>query len=145
MWSWTGRTCSTRRRPGPGPRRSAGGLVLFGARPSAAGARRAAGHAAGIGRDAVEEFLRRSPADGPERYSAASPAELVPLGVRQVLVHGTEDEAVPVEMSRAYAAAARTAGDTVTLHELPGVGHMELIDPRDPAWRVAANALTDLI
>ena len=104
----------------------------------------AVAHAAGIGGDAVEEFLRRSPEDGPERYSAASPAELIPLGVPQVLVHGTEDDAVPVAMSRAYADAARAAGDTVTLHELPGVGHMELIDPNDPAWHVAATALESL-
>jgi acetyl esterase/lipase len=105
----------------------------------------AAGHAAGIGSDAVDDFLRRSPADGPERYAAASPAEMLPLGVPQVLVHGTGDEAVPVEMSRSYAAAAKTAGDRVRFTELAGVGHMELIDPADPAWQTAAAALADLV
>ena len=54
-------------------------------------------------------------------------------------------DAVPVEMSRGYAAAARAAGDSVRLIELTGVGHMELIDPADPAWQAASDTLADLV
>ncbi len=102
------------------------------------------GHGRGIGHNAVDEFLRRTPHDGPERYASASPAEMLPLGVPQVLVHGTADDAVPIEMSRTYAARAEAAGDPVTLLELDGVGHMELVDPDDPAWHTAAAALQGL-
>ena len=126
--------------PDPGTRVPVKGVVAL-----AAVSDLSAGHAAGIGRDAVEEFLRRSPADGPERYAAASPAEMLPLGVPQVLVHGTNDDAVPVEMSRAYAAAAQATGDSVTFYELADIGHMELIDPDDPAWHTTAAALGNLI
>ena len=104
-----------------------------------------AGHAAGIGRNAVEDFLRRSPSDGPERYGASDPTELLPLGVPQVLVHGVLDDAVPVQMSRDYVAAATAAGDTVTYEELADVGHMELIDPSHNAWQWTAAAVGDLV
>ena len=104
-----------------------------------------AGYSAGIGRNAVEDFLRRSPSDGPERYAAADPAELLPLGVPQVVVHGILDEAVPVQMSRDYVATATEAGDTVTYEELADVGHMELIDPSHDAWLWTAAAVGDLV
>lgn len=126
--------------PDPGTRVTVRGVVAL-----AAVSDLAAGHSSGIGQGAVEEFLRRSPSDGPERFAASSPAEMLPLGVPQILVHGSDDDAVPVEMSHSYASAATAAGDAVTLHELPGIGHMELIDPADPAWSIAATALEQLV
>ncbi len=102
------------------------------------------GYAAGIGGGAVAGLLRRTPADGAERYRAASPIRLLPLGVRQVIVHGTEDEAVPVEMSRSFVAAARDAGDDLVYHELDDVDHMSLIDPSSPAWETIVTELGNL-
>ena len=98
-----------------------------------------AGFDAELGDGAVENFIRRTPLDGAERYAAASPAELLPLGVPQVVIHGTADEAVPVAMSRAYTAAATAAGDDVTYHEIESIGHMELIDVGHHAWSLAAT------
>jgi fermentation-respiration switch protein FrsA (DUF1100 family) len=60
-------------------------------------------------------------------------------------VHGVLDEAVPVEMSRRYVAAATAAGDRVTYEELADVGHMELIDPSHEAWPRAAALLDTLV
>ena len=36
-----------------------------------------------------------TPDEVPKRYTVASPSALVPLGLRQVLIHGTADEVVP--------------------------------------------------
>lgn len=94
-----------------------------------------------VGRGAVEEFVRRTPQDGPDRYAVTSPARMLPLGVAQTIIHGTADDAVPVEMSRTYAEAATSAGDTLDYHELDGVGHMSLIDPSHPAWQAVVDAL----
>ena len=44
------------------------------------------------------------PTRDPDRYAAASPAALAPLGVDQLLVHGTADDVVPVTQSRIHAA-----------------------------------------
>ena len=45
----------------------------------------------GLSNGAAAELLGGSPYDYPERYAAASPAALLPLGVRQVLLHGDQD------------------------------------------------------
>ena len=63
-----------------------------------------------LGDGIVESFLGGTPTQVPERYELASPAALLPLGVKQVLVHGARDDVVPPEQSRDYAAAARAAG-----------------------------------
>jgi acetyl esterase/lipase len=100
-----------------------------------------AGARDGIGEGAVAEFLGAGPDQAPERYRLTSPLARLPLGVRQVLLHGDADPRVPVEQSRAYAAAAGAAGDPVELVELPGVDHMAVIDPASPAWAAVAARL----
>ncbi len=77
----------------------------------------------------------------PERYALADPMRLVPLGVPTLLVHGAGDTTVPVKRSRAYARAARAAGDRVELVEPEPGGHRQHVDPRSEAWRVAAEWL----
>jgi len=98
-----------------------------------------------LGNGAVGELLGGSPDTAPARYAATSPAELVPLGVTQVLIHGTEDRNVPFSMSRAYVARARAAGDQATLIPLPGMGHFEPIDPRSGAWSTVLAAARQLL
>ena len=85
------------------------------------------------------EFLGGTPADVPERYEAADPMRFLPIGVPTLLVHGADDETVPVIRSRRYASAAREAGDEVELVEPSPGGHRVHIDPRSEAWRVAAE------
>ena len=89
--------------------------------------------ARGSGNGAAQEFLGGSPDAVPERYAAASPREWLPLGVPQLVLHGTLDEALPVGLSRDYAVAARASGDEVELVELPGAGHMDFVDPTTAA------------
>jgi len=89
----------------------------------------------GLSRGIVDELL------APEAYALASPIELLPLGVPQLLVHGDDDDTVPVALSRAYHAAAVAAGDRVDLVTLPGVGHYEHLDPSSAAWRAVIDWL----
>ncbi|HEY4387744.1 MAG TPA: alpha/beta hydrolase [Ktedonobacteraceae bacterium] len=85
------------------------------------------------GKNAAGEFMGGDPTTYPERYAVASPAALLPLGVPQVLVHGTADDVVPLIVSQDYVAKAKAAGDNVTLIEVPGADH-NLIDPAAPNW-----------
>jgi pimeloyl-ACP methyl ester carboxylesterase len=85
------------------------------------------------------ELLGGTPQQVPERYAAADPMQLVPLGVPTLLVHGADDETVPVIRSREYAEAAAAAGDDVELLEPSPGGHRVHIDPRSAAWRAAAG------
>ena len=82
----------------------------------------------------VEELIGGSPREVPARYATTSPSEMLPLGVPQMLIHGTEDGNVPFDISRAYHDAAIARGDDVKLVELPGAGHFEVIDPSSKEW-----------
>jgi len=93
----------------------------------------------------VGHLLGGSPEQHPDRYRAASPPEMLPLGVKQRLIHGLDDNIVPISISRAYVEAARAKGDDATLTELRGAGHFELIDPRSAAWPAVRDAIKNAI
>src|SRR6266571_448428 len=93
---------------------------------------------------AVVELLGGSFTDVPERYAAASPAAMLPLGVPQVLIHGTNDDSVPLQVSQAYTNAARAVNDPVTYIELEGADHFDVIDPHSHAWAITMNELQKL-
>lgn len=87
-----------------------------------------------LGQGAASAFLGGNPGTFPERYSLASPAALLPLGIPQVLVHGTHDSLVPLAISQHYARQATLAGDHVRLIELAGADHFTLINAATAAW-----------
>lgn len=84
----------------------------------------------GIGENAAVEFA------GPEPPAHADPMRRLPLTVPVLLAHGTEDDRVPFDYSRAFAAASGAE-----LLTLPGAGHFEVIDPRTPEWALIAAHL----
>ena len=94
-----------------------------------------------LGQGAAEALMGGGPQRLPDRYAAADPAELAPIGVPVRLVHGTADDRVPHEMSVYYAARARAAGDLGTeCTLLPGAGHFDVIDPLSDAWGTVERA-----
>jgi acetyl esterase/lipase len=99
----------------------------------------------GVGNGAVVEVLGGTPERVPVRYALTSPMELVPIGVPTLLVTGDADDAVPPALSVSWAAAARAAGDDVTLHVEPGEGHMGHVDPASRVWAVARAFLTNRV
>jgi acetyl esterase/lipase len=98
-----------------------------------------------LGDGAADTLLGGDPEAVPHRYAAADPCALVPVGVPLTLVHGRDDDIVPVEISEAYAEAARTAGGSVRLRVLDGVEHFGVIDPRSAAWPAVVDALRELV
>jgi acetyl esterase/lipase len=89
----------------------------------------------------VRDLLGGTPEQVPERYDAASPAALLPLGVRQWLIHGTADRNVPYALSAEYARRAAGARDAVDLVALPGMGHFDVVDPTSVAWPAVERAV----
>jgi acetyl esterase/lipase len=94
-----------------------------------------------VGGRPVGELMGGDPSRYPERYGAASPMAMLPLGVRQLILHGTADDAVPIELSRGYARASAEAGDEIELVELPGTGHMEFLDSASDAHAILCGRL----
>jgi acetyl esterase/lipase len=98
-----------------------------------------------LSNDAVVELLGASPTDAPARYTAASPASLLPLGIPQVLIHGTADTHVPLQVSQRYASLARAAGDTPGYFEPEGVDHFDVINPQTAVWELIVQQLQALL
>lgn len=92
--------------------------------------------------DRILTFLGGTPHDVPDRYAAADPARLAPLGVPQLLVHGTVDDVVPPAQSRAYALAA---GGEAEMLVLDGADHFDVVDPEHAAWHAVLERLPALL
>jgi len=84
----------------------------------------------GLGAGAAAEFFGGSPEEFPERYAMGRP--LCPT----VLIHGTADEVVPVEISRGYAGAR--------VIEIAGADHFDVIDPQSPLFSCVLTELRQL-
>jgi acetyl esterase/lipase len=79
-----------------------------------------------LGAGAVRILMGGGPDEVPERYAVADPAALPAPPVPVTLVHGVDDDTVPLRMSQAFGAGR--------LVEIPEAGHFDLIDPQSPAW-----------
>ncbi|MEU5690523.1 alpha/beta fold hydrolase [Actinosynnema sp. NPDC020468] len=75
------------------------------------------------------ELLGGTPAEVPDRYADASPAARLPIDKPLVLLHGEDDEDVPISQSEVFAAAS-----DATFIRLPRTDHMDLITPGTAAW-----------
>lgn len=87
-----------------------------------------------LGNGAVARLMGGTPDQYPDRYDAGSPIELLLNGSKQILIHGTADDVVPVSQSEKFVERAEQLGERPTLVKLNGVGHFELIDPESSAW-----------
>lgn len=90
-----------------------------------------AGQALALDDDAVTAFLGADTRDRPDLDPALLPTPIRPT----VIVHGSADSVVPIDLSRSLAAAP-------ALVALDDVGHFELIDPATPAWAEVIRELT---
>jgi acetyl esterase/lipase len=81
---------------------------------------------------AVQDFLGGEPQEVPQAYAAADPMTRLTgrPGCELLVVHGSDDDVVPVEHSRGLAARH----PEIRLVELPGADHYAPIDPLSDAW-----------
>ena len=100
--------------------------------------------ALGLSDNATGLLMGGSPTEFPERYAAGSPYDLLPLDIRQFLLHGTDDTDLPLEVSERYVRRAAAKGDSATLLTLPDVGHFELIDPTSNVWPTVLSVVAAL-
>ncbi len=89
----------------------------------------------GLGDRAAQALLGGEPDDLPDRYAEADPVALGAPPVPVRLVHGADDDRVPVGVSRSWMDRVGRPG-TDRLVELPDCEHFGLIDPLRPAYAV---------
>jgi acetyl esterase/lipase len=87
----------------------------------------------------VGQLLGGSPDRIPQRYTAASPIELLPISAPQRVLHGTADNIIPFDMSRRFAKASGNA----KLIPLENASHFDLIDPRSRVWPIIQRNILD--
>ncbi|MRW88336.1 alpha/beta fold hydrolase [Pseudoduganella sp. FT26W] len=74
----------------------------------------------------------------PDIFSDTSPAEMLPLGVRTVLIHGEHDTIAPLRVGQDYARRAQAAGDAAEVVSLPGGSHYDEVAATSPSWRIVS-------
>lgn len=95
----------------------------------------------GVGWGSVEAFLGADCDQDPDVYRDSSPIANLPVGVPQLLTHGTTDRHVPYPQSEAYHERASAAGDAVELASLEGADHFAVLDPTSDGWVTSAAIL----
>lgn len=94
-------------------------------------------HRLGLGDGAVRSFLGTEPEERPELDPCRLDSPL-PAGIE--IVHGRQDEVVPIQVSEAYAARHPHA----RLRTIEDCGHFQLIDPLSNAWDSVLQTLRRL-
>jgi len=82
----------------------------------------------------------RTPAR-PDVFADTSPAELLPAGIRTILIHGEHDIVSPPSTGAAYAARAHAAGDAAETIVLPGASHYDEVAVSSPAWGIVGREI----
>ena len=95
----------------------------------------------GLSNNVVKDFIGGAPEEFPDRYAVSSPIELLPSRTKQILIHGEDDDIVPIEIAQRYVNAAIAKGDDVKLIALKGMGHFEVIDPKSAAWKTVRDTI----
>ncbi|MDI1483293.1 alpha/beta hydrolase [Polyangium sp. y55x31] len=99
----------------------------------------------GVCGGAAAKLLGGSSTEVPARYAEASPRALLPIGVRQILVHGDADGIVPLVMSSHYLDAAKAAGEKdLTLRVVEGGDHFDVIEPSSTKWAEVSQAIVGI-
>ena len=96
------------------------------------------------GANVIDQLMGGSPSAVAERYAQGSPAELLPLGTKQVLIVGIDSGVMPPPARESYAAAVMKAGDAVEIIEVPG-GHFEMTAPTTAAWTTVKEKVLSLV
>ena len=98
----------------------------------------------GLGGGAVLALCGGNPGQQPGRYRIADPSALVPAVCPVHLIHGRDDDIVPISQSQRYRHAARRAGADVSLTLVTG-GHFTHLDPTSSACQRLRVALADAL
>lgn len=119
------------------------GIIVLGGIPDLKAFRKQG--ATTCGSDVVGKLLGNSKDLIAKRYKEASPSELLPLNVPQILIYGTEDQSVPQKFGQVYMQTARKEGDNVKLITIKYGAHHEYIVPNSVTWPAVKSAVLSLL
>lgn len=88
-----------------------------------------------LSQGAVADFLGGPPAAIPQIYEAACPSRHS-SSVQRILLHGTNDDVVPLSLSTDFEEARQHDAGTVWFMKIDEADHYDLIDPDSRAWPI---------
>jgi acetyl esterase/lipase len=97
------------------------------------------------GGDVIHTLLGGSYEEVSDRYHEASPVTLLPNGVPQIIIHGSDDPAVPPELGQAYVEAGKSFGESIGFFVIPRTAHFEMIAPWTSSWPIVEASVRFLI
>jgi acetyl esterase/lipase len=101
-------------------------------------------HTQGVCGNVIDKLMGGSPQSVPDRYRDVSPTQLVPIGVRQVVIIGGQDRAWGPS-GRVYQRTVVAAHDSlVRFVDAPAAGHFDIVAPTTSTWPLVIDALRDL-
>jgi len=89
--------------------------------------------AGACGPEPLPKIIGKAERDHP--YPDTSPAELLPLGARVVMISGAFDHVMPPFTGRAFVQTLRKAGDSADVVAIPDAGHFDVVMPTTEAWK----------
>jgi len=95
--------------------------------------------AGACGAEPIPTIIGKATRENP--YADTSPAELLPLGVRVVMISGAFDHVMPPFTGRAFVEKLRKAGDSAEVMAIPDAGHFDVVMPTTEAWKVVVATL----
>ena len=81
----------------------------------------------------------------PDVFADTSPAEMLPSGVRTVLIHGEFDTVSPLRAGHDYARRAIAAGDAAEVLMLPGGSHYDEVAATSPSWSIVSERIREAL
>lgn len=97
------------------------------------------------GTDVVGKLLGANEEQISQHYKDASPIELLPIKVPQILIYGADDEVVPQKLSDAYVKKAKTMNDKVQVISVNHAAHHEYNVPNSVTWPAIISAALALV
>jgi dipeptidyl aminopeptidase/acylaminoacyl peptidase len=91
--------------------------------------------------DAVRKWIGCAPEEDESLWSNLNPVDNPPIAP-VLLIHGEEDDEVPIEQSETYARIMNAKGSDVQKVWLPG-DHYSIIDVASDDWLVIVNSILD--
>jgi acetyl esterase/lipase len=119
------------------------GVVSLGGLPDLELAERPPG--SGCGTEVIGQLIGRGQPGRSDPFADTSVPRMGALGVRQVLVNGTQDRIIPTAFAEDYAGKMRALGDDVRVRMVGRTGHIELIAPESAAWAAAVEEIEGLL
>jgi len=92
--------------------------------------------AGACGPEPIPTIIGKASRENP--YADTSPAELLPLGARVVMISGAFDHVMPPFTGRAFVEKLRRAGDSAEVMAIADAGHFDVVMPRTAAWKTVA-------